>query len=116
MEAVGRNRRIGAALGLAAGLFFGALAAWLWVSTTQLPAVAAPRPSLGAEEPVVDLARLYALDHLVLEGDPILEFASLPAVGAGPARPPSVPEPGAATLWILGFAALYTLYLPAGSW
>lgn len=116
MEAGARKRRFVAALGLTGGGVLGAAAAWLWVTTTQLPPVAAPPPGPGVEAPAVDLARLYALDHLVLVGDPILELSLTPPVSAGPESPPPIPEPGSATLWILALTALYTLYLPAGSW
>jgi len=116
MEAVGRSGRIGLVLGALASL---ALAVALWEDRP------APRPpptsharvghDAARAQPALDLDRLYALEHLVLEVAPRFEPHALAPVGAGPAEP-AVPEPGAATLWILGLAALYTLYLPARSW
>ena len=119
MEAIGRSWRIRVALGVLAALA-GGLGVW---SLRPMPAPAPVAVSLGPSQPqlafadpIVELDRLYALDHLVLDGDPALDLRATAPVGAGPPVPSglSVPEP--ARLWILGFAALYTLYLPARSW
>jgi hypothetical protein len=117
METAGRKRRIGVALG---GLAGGILAMALWgVRPSPLPpppvSLGPPPPSAAAAPVTLDLDRLYDLDHLVVVGDPRLDLRTLAPVGAGPPEP-AVPEPGPATLWILGFAALCTLYLPARSW
>jgi len=116
MERFGRNWRIRVGLDGLAAL---ALALALW---GVRPMTAPPPVSLGPAShdaavaaSVPDLERLYTLDHLILEEDPILDLRTLAPVGAGPPEP-AVPEPAAATLWILAFAALYTLYLPARSW
>jgi len=114
METIGRTWRIRVGLGIVAVLA-GGLGVW---SLRPLPASAptsagAPPPGQVAAAPLLDLARLHSLDHLVLASDPILDLRAPAPVGAGPVAP-SVPEP--APLWILGFAALYTLYLPARSW
>ena len=115
MESFGRSWRIRVGLG---GLAAVALVVALWGFR---PISAPPPVSLGppalrvAAAPAVDLERLYDLDHLVLEADPVLDLRMLAPVGAGPPGPP-VPEPAVATLWILAVAALCTLYLPARSW
>jgi hypothetical protein len=118
VEAFGRSWRIRVGLGGVAAV---ALAIAIW---GVRPVSAPPRASLGppgrqvaAAAPPVDLERLYTLDHLVLEGDPVLDLRAPARVSAGPPRR-AVAEPHAATLWIqiLCVAALYTLYLPARSW
>jgi hypothetical protein len=79
-----------------------------------VPAVSSPPPALV---PGLDLDRLYDLDFLVLEGDgPRLALGpDLPPAPA-PGRLDAIPEPAASLLWILGFAVVCTLYLPARSW
>jgi hypothetical protein len=115
MEASGRKWRIGVALGLLAGLVVTVLVLRGHPESERVPpAVPAGLVAVGA--PGLEFGRLYDLDHLVIDGDPLLELHEIAPVGAGPGASPPVPEPGAAALWILGFAALYALYLPAGSW
>jgi len=115
MESVVRRWRIGVGL---CGIAMAVLAVVVWgFRPTPAPPPVSTGPAgrdvtLAVE---LDLDRLYLVDHLVLEGDPQLDLLDLAPVGAGPPGPP-VPEPAASTLWILGFAALYTLYLPSRSW
>ena len=113
MEAVGRKWRVGVVLGVLGVL---ALVGLALHPQADLPHVSSAPVSRPVAEPIVDLGRLYDLDHLVLDGDPVLQLDRMAPVGAGPNRSSAVPEPAPATLWILGLAALYALYLPARSW
>jgi len=117
MGRLGWKLRIGAGCGLA--LLCGLLAHG---PASVAPAVSSPPPATvsPAVSPTVsrlDLDRLYDLDFLVLEGDgPRLALGPDAAPPPDPGQLDAVPEPAGSLLWILGFAVVCTLYLPARSW
>jgi len=112
MEVVGRKWLNRVALGLLAALLPAGLARL--ATAPVLPAPVETRPV--AARPFVDFEGLYSLDHLVLEGDPILELHPLGSVAAGRAGARAVPEPAPGALWILVLTAVYTLNLRRRSW
>ena len=120
MVRIGRKWRKRVALGLIATPLLVVLALR---ESSGPPAVSSPPPPVRPvpSRPVLDLDRLYTVDYLVLVGDPpgLLRLDSIGPVGGSQlawVSSSQVPEPAAGALWILGFAALYTLYLPARTW
>ena len=113
MEATGRSWRIAVVLGV---LGISIPAGLALRPSPELPPVSSAAIRSRPAEPGLDLARLYDLDHLVIDGDPLLDLDRIAPVGAGKPVAAAVPEPAAPMLWILGLTMLYTLYLPARSW